>query len=149
MYMSRQDFVSLGKFDLVWCTGVLYHNAEQLRFLRKLYNLLSRGGYLVLESATLRDSRHLRSGNFVQIHYPDTYSNTGTITHLPTRSAIKTWLNMVGFKDIYDSHCYRVSDRRLSQHRYACICQRPMTDSAGTYYAKSGCNPTYILGEST
>ncbi len=149
MYMSRQDFVSLGKFDLVWCTGVLYHNAEQLRFLRKLYNLLSPGGYLVLESATLRDSRQLRSGNFVQIHYPDTYNDTGTITHLPTRGAIKTWLNMVGFKDIYESHCYRASDRRLSQHRYACICQRPMTDSAGTYYAKSGCNPTYILGEST
>ena len=149
MYMPTEDFVALGKFNLVWCTGVLYHNAEQLRFLRKLYNLLNPGGYLVLESATLRDPRHLRSGNFVQIHYPDTYNDTGTITHLPTRGAIKSWLNMVGFKDIYDSHCYRASDRSLSRHRYACICQRPMTDSVGTYYAKSGCNPTYILGEST
>lgn len=149
MYMSNEEFVSFGKFHLIWCTGVLYHNAEQLRFLRKLHNLLHPGGYLVLESATLRDSWYLRSGNFVQIHYPDTYNDTGTITHLPTRGAIKSWLNMVGFGDIYDSNCYRASDRSLFRHRYACICQRSVTDRSGTYYTKSGSNPSYVLGEST
>ena len=66
----------LGKFRLIWCTGVLYHNAEQLRFLRKLFNLLEDDGYLVLESATLRLSAKLRQGNYVEIFYPQTYRNT-------------------------------------------------------------------------
>ena len=149
MYMSVEELDFLGTFDLVWCTGVLYHNAEQLRLLRRLHNLLNPGGYLVLESATVRGPWYLRKGNFVKIYHPDTYNDTGTITHLPTVSAIKSWLKMVGFSDIYDSKCYKVSNPILAKHRYACICRRPNTDLSGTYYGKSGQNPTYILGEST
>ena len=63
MYMPKEDYDTLGSFRLIWCTGVLYHNAEQMRMLRKLYRLLEVGGYLVLESATLRSSKSLRSGS--------------------------------------------------------------------------------------
>ena len=66
LYLPHDKFIMLGKFNLIWCTGVLYHNAEQLRFLRKLFNLLEDEGYLVLESATLRLSKKLRQGNYVR-----------------------------------------------------------------------------------
>lgn len=149
MYMSKEEYQNLGSFDLIWCTGVLYHNAEQMRFLRKLYKILNVCGYLVLESSTLRNAKHLRNGCYVEIHYPETYRNTGTITHLPTAKAIKAWLRMVGFRDIRDSACYERDNRDLVGQRYACICRKNAEDEADTYYAKSGMNPFYKFGDST
>jgi 2-polyprenyl-3-methyl-5-hydroxy-6-metoxy-1,4-benzoquinol methylase len=149
MYMPREEYQSLGRFHLIWCTGVLYHNAEQLRFLRKLYHLLDIGGYLVLESATLRLARSLRNGSFVQIHYPETYRDTGTITHVPTASAIEAWLTMVGFREIHRSSCYEKHDRKLLGQRFACICKKDDKDEGDMYYGKSGLNPEYRYGDST
>ena len=54
MYLSPEEYKQLGKFDLIWFTGVIYHNPEQLRFLYKLYNQLNTKGVLVLESSTIR-----------------------------------------------------------------------------------------------
>ena len=124
MYMSAEDYEALGSFRLIWCTGVLYHNAEQLRMLRRLYRLLDVGGYLVLESATLRSAKSLPSGAYVQIHYPETYRETGTVTHLPTAGAIKAWLKMVGFRETHDSDCYKRCNKDLIRYRYACICKK-------------------------
>jgi 2-polyprenyl-3-methyl-5-hydroxy-6-metoxy-1,4-benzoquinol methylase len=149
MYISSDEYLSLGKFDLIWCTGVLYHNAEQLRFLRKLYRLLNSDGYLVIESATLRLTKSLSDGCYVEIHYPQTYRNTGTITHLPTANAIKAWLNMVGFHEIHDSSCYERENRDLIGQRFACICKKGGDDEADIYYGKSGLNPEYRFGDST
>lgn len=149
MYLSLRDYEALGKFRLIWCTGVLYHNAEQMRLLRKLYRLLEKGGYLVLESATLRLTKSLRDGSYVQIHYPETYRNTATITHLPTVGAIKSWLRMVGFQEIHDSKCYRRYNKNLEDQRYACICKKNDEDESDAYYTKSGLNPKYRFGDST
>ncbi len=149
MYMPNQAYEALGTFRLIWCTGVLYHNAEQLRMLRKLYQLLDPGGYLVLESATLRLTKSLRQGAYVEIHYPETYRDTGTITHLPTVNAIKAWLRMVGFQTTYDSNCYRAYNREVIGQRYACISQKTSEDDADAYYQKSGLNPKYRFGDST
>ena len=149
MYMSRQEYDALGSFDLIWCTGILYHNPEQMRFLRKLYKMLNIGGYLVLESSTLRSSRSLKNGCYVEIYYPETYRNTGTITHLPTASAIKAWLKMVGFQEIHDSSCYDKENKNLRNVRYACICRKNDNDETGVYYGKSGLNPQYRFGDST
>lgn len=149
LYLLQDEYQSLGKFSLIWCTGALYHNAEQMRFLRKLYKLLEIEGYLVIESATLRLTKSLRNGCFVQIHYPETYRNTGTITHLPTANAVKAWLAMVGFQEIYDSSCYNKHDRQLIGQRYACICRKNGEDESDAYYQKSGLNPKYRFGDST
>ena len=46
MYISLKDYKDIGRFHLIWFTGILYHNAEQMRLLRKLYRLLNVGGYL-------------------------------------------------------------------------------------------------------
>src|SRR5262245_53229669 len=48
------DVLNGATFDLVWCTGVLYHNPEQLRFITRLFDALTPGGTIVLESATTR-----------------------------------------------------------------------------------------------
>ena len=150
MYMSDSELLELGRYQLIWCTGVLYHNAEQLRFLRKIHQLLEPSGFLVLESATLRQPWFLRGGSFVKIYYPRTFNDTGTITHMPTASTIKKWLQMVGFTEIHDSKCHRASDWRLLWQRYACVCRRSVDeDASGTYYYKSGRNPAYRFGEST
>ena len=39
LYLSPDELAELGTFDLVWCLGVLYHNAEQLRLIRRLRSL--------------------------------------------------------------------------------------------------------------
>jgi len=148
MYMPADEYERLGRFRLIWCAGVLYHNAEQMRMLRKLYRSLEIGGYLVLESATVRLAKSLRHGSFVEIHYPDTYRNSGTVTHLPSANAIKSWLKMVGFQEIYDSSCYRKYNQNLIGHRYACICKKNDEDEAGAYYQRS-INPKYRFGDST
>jgi len=149
MYMTMQEYETLGRFRLIWCTGVLYHNAEQMRMLRKLYRLLEVGGYLVLESATLRLAKALRNGSYVEIHYPETYRQTGTVTHLPTAGAIKAWLTMVGFREIYDSNCYVSHHKNLIGQRYACLCKKNAEDESDVYYQKSGLNPKYRFGDST
>ena len=113
MYIPNEEYLALGKFDLIWCTGVLYHNTEQLRLLRKLYKTLNQGGYLVLESATLRLAKELQDRPYVEIHYPETYRNTGTITHLPSAAAIKAWLKMVGFQHVHDSSCFEKENTEI------------------------------------
>jgi 2-polyprenyl-3-methyl-5-hydroxy-6-metoxy-1,4-benzoquinol methylase len=148
MYIPYEEYLSLGKFDLIWCTGVLYHNAEQLRLLRKLYKLLKSDGYFVLESATLRLAKALQDGCYIEIHYPQTYRNTGTVTHLPTANAIKAWLQMVGFQEIHTSSCFEKENRDLIGQRYACICRKTGDDESDIYYGKSGLNPQYKFGDS-
>lgn len=144
LYMSEDKFNSIGFFDLIWCTGVLYHNAEQLRFLRKMYKKLNKNGILVLESATIRSDDHMQDGCFVEIFYPNTYRNTGTITHLPSRMAIQAWLKMSGFSTIIDSKCH---DAELAKCRYACICKKE-NDDFNAYY-KNGLDFGYRFGDST
>ena len=70
LYLTEEEYENLGYFDLIYFTGVLYHNPEQLRFIKKLYDKLNNGGVLVLESATVRNFS-LRNKNLVQIWYPD------------------------------------------------------------------------------
>jgi 2-polyprenyl-3-methyl-5-hydroxy-6-metoxy-1,4-benzoquinol methylase len=149
MYMARAELDALGRFDLVWCTGVLYHNAEQLRMLRRLFTLLRPGGFLVLESATFRGPRALRDQALVQVYFPDTYRNTGTITHLPTPAAINAWLGMAGFEKVHASRCFDKSNRDVAASRMACIAQKGGDDDGAVYYGKSGLNPDYRLGDST
>lgn len=144
MYMPPEDYQKLGSFSLIWCTGVLYHNPEQMRFLRKLYKLLDVNGYLVLESATLRGLDLLKNEQLVKIYYPETYEQNGNITHLPTANAIKAWLNMVGFKEIHDSNCYEKYDHGVIGDRYACICKKNNIDEGHCYFRSP-----YRYGDST
>jgi SAM-dependent methyltransferase len=147
LYISSQKYEQLGKFKLIWFTGVLYHNPEQLRFIQKLYDKLDDGGVLVLESATTRNLL-LRNKDVVQIWFPDTYRNTQTISHLPSKGAIKSWLKMVGFTNIFDSNCFNHKNFNVRNYRYACIALKDESSKPYTYYAKEEENPDYIIGRS-
>ncbi len=112
-------------FDLIWCTGVLYHVKEQYRLIKRLYSWLVPGGLLVLESATIR-RWPLRNQRCVEILYPPDpavkrrYHLSLNVTHLPSRSAIKAWLEMAGFEKIERSNCHQGV-----RHRVAFIAGRP------------------------
>lgn len=147
LYMNKEELACLGTFDLIWCTGVLYHNAEQLRFIRKLYKLLNVDGWLVLESSTLRLGRAFRQGHYVEVFWPDTYRNSKGITHLPSAPAIRAWLMMAGFEKIIDSECFRKTVKFLDSSRMAVICQKLVTDRDQVYLAKRT-NEPYRFGDS-
>ena len=148
MYMSEEDYKKLGNFDLIWFTGVIYHNPEQLRFLFKLYQHLNSDGILVLESSTIR-SMFLRNKNLVQIFYPDTYRDTQTISHLPSKLAIKSWLGMVGFNKITDSQCFNYENINLKNKRYACFAEKDIKEEGKSYYSKQFGEDAYLIGGSS
>jgi len=147
MYSDRVQ--RLDPFDLVWCTGVLYHNPEQLRMVRRLYDLLRPGGVLVLESATTRNPR-LRGQNCVEILFPPDvelkkkYHVSLNINHLPSALAIRSWLQMVGFTDVQPSGCHRAVSKALARDRAAYVARRPLTAAEGLYYTADG---GFVIGK--
>lgn len=138
-------------FDIIWCTGVLYHNPEQLRMIVRLYDWLAPDGLLVLETATARRAV-TRNQPCVEIwhnvpknvHQANHVSSN--VTHLPSRSAIAAWLEMAGFADIEHSPCHRQQSLSLAQNRAAFICRKPHEIAAaeGAYYLHTEEN--YPLG---
>ena len=148
LYMSQEDYESLGKFDLIYFTGVLYHNPEQLRFIQKLYDKLNYGGVVVLESATTRNKK-LMNESSVEIHYPDTYRGTTTVSHLPSKKAILSWIKMVGFSETYVSKCYEHENYNVKDIRFACISRKNKEDSPDSYYEKQLKEDSFIIGKST
>lgn len=96
--VDEQTLHELGQFDLVWCLGVLYHNDEPVGLLGRLHDLCTPGGLLVLETSLTRDFR-LRRKNVVEVHWPDTYRG-GRVTHLPSRRAVASWLEIAGFREV-------------------------------------------------
>ena len=151
--MYDPAFRDLEPFDLVWCTGVLYHNPEQLRMIRLLFSLTRPEGHLVLESATARRRRCLREENCVEIWYPPRdevtfrYRASQNVTHLPSRRAIESWMSMVGYVDIRRSDCHRRLYPKLGRVRAAYICRRPTDSMEGTYYDQYEDSP-YVIGDS-
>ncbi len=126
-------------FDVVWCTGVLYHNPEQLRMIRRLYDLLKPGGTLVIESATTRNPK-LMQESCVEVIFPITPEMkkklhiSANVSHLPSRKAMKTWLEMVGFDQVQESFCFRTTSTKLAKTRAAFLATKPIEPKAGKYY---------------
>ncbi len=152
--MYDRQCEELEPFDLLWCTGVLYHNPEQLRMIRRLFDMLKPGGILILESATAR-RRRLRDDICVEIwHGLDKAEHrrhhvSVNVTHLPSRLAIKAWMEMVGFKDIQLSHSHHKVLRRLGRTRAAYIARKPeetVNSQSSTYYHIAGLD--YAIGKS-
>jgi SAM-dependent methyltransferase len=148
--MYSETILRWPPFDLVWCTGVLYHNPEQLRMVRRLYDLVEPGGVLVLESATTRHPR-LRDENCVEIVFPPSdetkrkYHISLNVTHLPSAVAVRSWLQMVGFMDVRLSRCHRAVSRALARARVAYLARRPLVGAESTYY---GSDSGFVIGKS-
>ncbi len=147
LYADKKLLDKIGSFDLIYFTGVLYHNPEQLKFIKKLYDCLNVNGVMVLESSVSRKLL-LRNKNIVEIWYPKTYRDTTTITHLPSKKAILSWLNMVGFSEINISNCYDAEDFNIRKKRFACLAQKKDSDEPEVYYKKQIDNSKYFIGGS-
>jgi SAM-dependent methyltransferase len=143
LYLSPEALVGLGTFDLVWCLGVIYHNVEQLRLLRRLFHLTRPGGCLVLESSTTRN-RVLARMNAVEIHWPERYRGQQTITHHPSRKALASWLEMVGYGSVSIREAY---SRGTAWQRAVLTAVRPDQPSPYASYAATG--DSWIAGDAT
>lgn len=143
LYMTPEEYQNLGTFDLIWALGVLYHNVEQVRLLKRLFDLCSVDGRIVIESATTRD-KTLEGRNAVEVCWPRTYRDVPTITHLPSRLAIKSWLEMVGFADVTIRDVY---SRAIGWQR--AVLSGTKRHDARPYrsYGRSDLNPTYLAGD--
>jgi len=142
-FMYSEAVQTLDPYDCIWCTGVLYHNPEQLRMIRRLWDLLKPGGVLVLESAVTR-RRTLRDENCVEIIYPPSeaikrkYHLSLNITHLPSSRAIASWLAMTGFEDVSRAHFGHKVSAALARARTAFLARKPLAPKVGRYYAVHG-----------
>lgn len=148
--MYDENCSDLEPFDVVWCTGVLYHNPEQLRMVKRLFDFTRMGGTLVIESATAR-RRQLRDQNCIEIWYGlpkathSAHHVSVNVTHLPSKRAILSWLGMVGFEGIQSSDCLHRVLRKLGRDRAAFIAHRPDYDVKAAYYAAAGLD--YEIGK--
>ena len=145
LYLSPHQLDELGRFDLVWCLGVVYHNVEQFRLLRRLYDLTADGGRLALESATTRN-RLLARMNVVEVHWPETYRGVPTVTHMPSRRALASWLEMVGYADVRVRDIYA---RRTAWQRAVLTGVRDERASPYVSYGATGRNPVYVAGNAS
>ncbi len=134
-YMKSEEYDDLGKFDLIWCTGVLYHNPEQLKMLKKFYNLLNYEGVLVLETATTRNNK-LSKQTAIEIEVGGQY-------HFPTKKALNLMIKMVGFSEIYQSKCFNKENYNKNNIRHAVLAKKNKTDFEGVY------RDEYKYGEAT
>ena len=134
-YMSKDEYDLLGKFDLIWFTGVLYHNPEQLKLIKKLYNLLEYNGVLVLETSTTRNKK-LKKQTAIEIKNQGHY-------FFPTKKAVNLILSMVGFEETYESKCFNKENFNKNNIRMAVIAKKNKTDSKKFYRLE------YIFGEAT
>ena len=131
LYLDADDVSALGRFDLVWCLGVLYHNVEQVRLLRRLFTLCAPRGLVVVETSTTRNVLLTRR-NVVELHWPRPYRGTQTVTHLPSRLAVASWLEMVGFTGVRIVPAY---SWYTSWQRAVLVGERPEDDRAYASYA--------------
>ncbi|MFC1543368.1 class I SAM-dependent methyltransferase [Candidatus Neomarinimicrobiota bacterium] len=141
LYLKPETYRQLGKFDLIWCTGVLYHNAEQLRLIKRLFDLCNLDGSVVLESE-ITNRKKLQKLNAVEIHWPDPFKDVPTITHLPSPIAMKSWMEMAGFQNV---DIRKVLSRYLGRTRAVLTGMR--TARSKTYLSYN--NPAFIVGDST
>ena len=120
---------------------------KKLRFIQKIYDKLNFGGVVVLESATTRKRKFINE-NVVEIHHPKTYRDTTTISHLPSKQAILSWLDMVGFKEIFISKSHEKENYNTIDVRLACIAKKNKEDMPSSYYEKQLKENAFIVGGS-
>ena len=152
--MYEDSIINESPYDIIWCTGVLYHNPEQLRFLKRLYKVLKPGGTLILETATSRKIGLSNKIGVVEIwddidnKTKKKYHLSQNISHLPNKSAVNTWLKQVGFTEIMVSKCFR-NNPLLQLKRVGFLANKPINESNRKYtsYYKIA-NLNYEIGES-
>lgn len=102
VYNDLLKYESDQKFDFVLFAGVLYHNNEQLRLLKKLRSMSNDNTIMVFESSTTRN-KDLQDKNVIEVHWPERFRNVSTIIFHPSKQACKSMLEMSGWEIISSS----------------------------------------------
>lgn len=87
LYRDREDW--RGRFDTIYCAGVVYHVTDPLLFLRICFAYLKPGGRLIIETKA-------ESGETSRCSYAGTREK-GWNWYAPTRDALGRWLVDAGF----------------------------------------------------
>lgn len=151
-----EDTSNLQKYDVILCNGVLYHNAEQLKLLRKLYKLLNTNGILMLESAICRNPLFY-NGSCIEVNATgeqggrrdavlsepekDILKNNSnsTMTFLPTYKAVKNMVLLVGFNKMIFENLHsssRCGDKNLPTRCDLIVLKSSNEDNGKYYYEK-------------
>ena len=134
-YLEYDEIQKLGKFDLIWFTGVIYHVPEQLRLIKKLYNMMNENGVLVLETSTTRNQK-------IANHEAIEIVNNGAY-FFPSRKGIVRLLELAGFVNISKSNCYDKENFNKKNIRLALFAEKNIKDNEIYHREK------YIFGEAT
>jgi SAM-dependent methyltransferase len=104
VYRSGVDFQRLGwqdldperqgRFDLVHCHGVLYHELHPMRMLIRLRRMLADGGFAMIGSMQLASPELSEHARFV----PGAYYGDPTWWWVPGRLALRWMVEAVGFE---------------------------------------------------
>lgn len=119
-YQDLLRFNTGKRFGLILLAGIIYHNTEQLRLLKKVWALGAPGCKLVFESATTRTPA-LQALNVIEVHWPRSYRDTGTVKFLPSKQACVSMLEMAGWRvlDTSDRHQDEANPDRITV-----VCER-------------------------
>lgn len=92
--LGLEDLARVGaKFDCILCLGVLYHRTNPINCLKILKNALNKGGFAILDTLIIQDSREI-------VLSPRIYAKMKNVYFIPSISAFQNWLNRAGFRDI-------------------------------------------------
>lgn len=81
-------------FDVVFSMGILYHRKSPIAHLEQLKNLMSDGGYLVMETLVVDGDA------MTCLVPPDRYAQMRNVWFLPSVDMLCLWLNKVGFEQV-------------------------------------------------
>ena len=90
---QQLDPERLGRFDLVHCHGVLYHEAHPMALLQRLRSVVSESGELLLGSMMLADPQQADAVRFV----PGAYCGDPTWWMVPGLLALRWMIAAAGF----------------------------------------------------
>lgn len=97
-------------FDTIFCMGVLYHRKSPLDMLKKINELIRRGGELVLETLIIesKDNEH------ICLFPEDRYAKMRNVFFIPGVKVMESWLKRTGFGNI---RCLDISRTELKEQR--------------------------------
>ena len=81
-------------FDTIFCMGILYHHFNPIGILKDLYNSLTKGGQLIVESQAIKGDEEIAL--FPEI----SYAKVKNTYFVPTASCLTNWIKRAKFRNV-------------------------------------------------
>lgn len=111
----EQDNIALGEFDYVLCTELIEHLFDPVRFLKSIRKLLKKDGILILTTPNIAFIKNRI--NLVLGRHPTNekeYARRCHHIHLMTQGELSNYLDIAGYKVIYQAGHAHFRNERLS-----------------------------------